>query len=126
MDADNLTTIGVGHNFARRRAQANAAPTPPARKRYTTELSVDLIERLKNAVVSLEDSSHDTTMRNFVECSVADYVSTVERALNNGQPFPQRDHEPKQGRPKKSRKERARRLIPAGVLQNKSEEQSSQ
>ena len=64
---------------------------PKERRRTTFHLSVDLVERARNAVYALSGPPVRMTLAQLAEDGLTKAVEALEKKHNGGAPFPQRD-----------------------------------
>lgn len=73
--------------------QETHQPLTPTKKRFTVHLPHDLIERARNAAYW----KPGLTLASLAEQALREYLDKLES--EQGEPFPQREHELKGGRP---------------------------
>lgn len=68
------------------------------RQRFTVQLSTELIEELRNAVVFLLMAGEGASIAGLVETAIVEYVEQLRDKHRGGQPFPPRPFKPPVGR----------------------------
>lgn len=71
----------------------------PKKVRGTFQMSEDLLQTARNAVVALSGPPHRLTLASLVEEAMSREIRRLEKEHNGGKPFPPMDQPLRQGRP---------------------------
>ena len=72
---------------------------PTGKKPLTVTLPVEMIDELRDCVVSLSGPPHRLTIAGVVESGLRRELARWRRKVRRGKPFPKRRHSPRVGRP---------------------------